>query len=176
MFVEGYGHWFSNHVSDNALLYLTKLSLNSNRADRFHVFVPQGGTQVYVDPTVHCFINHGCNGSNNVGYDLGITEASVDPEIIPDVLLARDAAKEVVYNPASERQVHMFSSAMPLRALSAEEELFDNYLATIGRSQPGWREDIESLKKQCDGSGVGVVREFDTWDETQEKEPSEMAE
>lgn len=104
IFSHGYGHYFSHH----------------------------GEIEIFVDSTFQCFINHGCHGSNNVGHNLTINEASADPEIFPDELRDRDLGLEAVYNPAKERQVHFYSSAIPLRDIKAGEELFDNYLGMTG--------------------------------------------
>jgi hypothetical protein len=93
----------------------------------------QGDIEVRVDSTFHCFINHGCNGTNNVGHDLLVTEANADPWSIPAELASRYVGEEAAYNPAKERQVHFYSSAIPLRYIEKGEELFDNYLGMSGK-------------------------------------------
>jgi hypothetical protein len=104
IYSHGYGHYFSHH----------------------------GEIEVVVDSTFQCFINHGCKGSNNVGHNLTITEFSADQNVFPDELKARDLGLDAVYNPAKERQVHFYSSAIPLRDIRVGEELFDNYLGMTG--------------------------------------------
>jgi len=124
----------------------------------------QGGIEIFVDPTFQCFINHGCDGSNNVGHGLTITENSADPEEFSEELLHQYLGKENIYNPARDRQVHFYSSAIPLRDISQGEELFDNYLGMAGLSKNGWSEDVKGLKAQCKGEGVGFITEYDQWE------------
>jgi hypothetical protein len=86
-----------------------------------------------VDSTIQCFINHGCNGTNNVGHDLNVTEISVDQWHVSEELINRYIGVEAIYNPAADRQVHYYSSAIPLRDIKRGEELFDNYLGMTGK-------------------------------------------
>ena len=86
-----------------------------------------------VDSTIHCFINHGCNGTNNVGHDISFTESSANPWSLPVEILDKYFGKTAVYNPAKERQVSFYSSAIPLRDIQGGEELFDNYLGMTGK-------------------------------------------
>jgi hypothetical protein len=138
----------------------------NGRTDFFFPFsLLQGRIEIYVDPTFQCFINHGCDGSNNVGHDLTITENTADHEVIPEELLRQYSGKENIYNPARDRQVHFYSSAIPLRDISQGEELFDNYLGMAGLTKTGWAEDVKGLQKQCKGEGVGFITEYDTWTE-----------
>lgn len=67
--------------------------------------------------------------------------------------------KENVYNPARDRQVHFYSSAIPLRDIAKGEELFDNYLGMPGVSAAGWREGVTGLKQQCSGEGFDTITE-----------------
>lgn len=113
-----------------------------------------------MDATIHCFINHGCNGSNNVGHGLEITEAAANPEELSAEVLERYMGTGAIYNPFLDRQTHFFSSATPLRDIASGEELFDNYLGMIGLSEDGWKEDVEGLKQQCDG-GMGPVNGYE---------------
>lgn len=85
-----------------------------------------------MDSTIQCFINHGCVGANNVGYDMQVTEASADPRSVPDEVTFSYAGKEFIYNPAKERQVRFYSSTTPRRNIKAGEELLNNYLGMTG--------------------------------------------
>ena len=98
-------------------------------------FCFQGETEVFIDSTFQCFINHGCVGANNVGYDMNVTEASADPMLIPKEVTDFYTGKQVVYNPAKERQVHFYASASPRRDIKTGEELLDNFLGMIGEQQ-----------------------------------------
>jgi hypothetical protein len=93
---------------------------------------------------------------------LNITEATADPETIPEEVLRQYIGKENIYNPAAERQVHFYSSATPRRDISQGEELFDNYLGMTGFLRSGWEEDVKGLKSQCSG-GVGTITEYENW-------------
>ena len=59
--------------------------------------------------------------------------------------------------------VHFFSSATPIRDIKSGEELFDNYLGMTGSKKDGWKEDVLGLKAQCEGTGIGEVKEYDEW-------------
>jgi hypothetical protein len=121
-------------------------------------FSSQGGNDIIVDATILCFINHGCDGSNNFGHDLKITEREADPDIMPDEVL-RYRGEGFIYNPSAERQPHFYSTAFPRYDVPQGEELFDNYLGMTGYNKEGWAEDVISLKEQCSG-GVGPIKEF----------------
>ena len=115
---------------------------------------------VYVDSTLHCFVNHGCKGSTNVGHSLESSEDNADADVIPKEILEWYLGKDVVYNPAAERQAHFYSSAYPLRDFAQGEELFDNYLGMTGNYKLGWSQDVKGLKIQCNG-GLGSVSEWE---------------
>ena len=96
----------------------------------------QGKLNVVVDATFHCFINHGCNGSSNVGHITETTEATADPSEFPEEFAEKYKGKSVIYNPFLDRQTHFFSSATPIRDIAAGEELFDNYLGKLCGNLP----------------------------------------
>lgn len=91
-----------------------------------HVFDYSGGHEVFVDSTFHCFINHACKGQNNVGWNLTVNEANGDPDNVAKEVYDTYFGEDLIYNPAAERQVHFYSSAIPLRDIKKGEELFDN--------------------------------------------------
>jgi hypothetical protein len=126
-----------------------------------HLSSYRGKEDVYVDSTFHCFVNHACNGKNNIGHDLNITEANADPLEVPSELRDLYMGNDLVYNPAAERQVHFYSSAIPLRDISAGEELFDNYLGMSGLRPQGWEDDIVTLRQQCQGLGLGQISQYE---------------
>lgn len=114
-----------------------------------HYFSRYGETEVFVDSTFQCFINHGCVGANNIGYDMNVTEASADPMSVPDEVTSPYLGIQVIYNPAKERQVRFYSSATPRRDIEIGEELLDNYLGMTGMEVKDWEENVLTLKKQC---------------------------
>lgn len=117
----------------------------------------------------HCFINHACNAANNVGHNLTISEGTADPETVAQEILEKYSGEHTTYNPAADRQIHYYSSATPIRDISANEELFDNYIAMSGKLPDNWRENIADLKAQCQGEGVGVIRAYDAWDDEEQQ-------
>jgi hypothetical protein len=123
-----------------------------------HVFSYNGRNDVYVDSTIHCFVNHACNAANNVGHNLTVSEATADPTVVADEILEKYTGSDTIYNPALDRQVHYYSSAVSLRDISADEELFDNYVAMSGKSLTYWKESISDLRAQCEGEGIGRVK------------------
>ena len=92
----------------------------------------KGETEVFIDSTLQCLINHGCVGANNIGYNMNVTEASADPLSISKEVTESYMGKPFVYNPAKERQVRFYSSASPRRDIKMGEELLNNYLGMTG--------------------------------------------
>ena len=92
----------------------------------------QGKTEVFIDSTIQCMINHGCVGTSNIGYNMTVTEASADPMSIPEEVASSYKGRQFVYNPAKERQVRFYSSSTPHRDIEAGEELLGNYLGMTG--------------------------------------------
>lgn len=111
----------------------------------------QGGTDVYSDATIHTFINHGCDGSTNIGHDLSVTEANAHTDSIPEEITDKLRGARYIYNPANERNVHFYSSAVPRRDIKTGEELFDNYLGMFGIFLNEWDAGVKGLRKQCSG-------------------------
>ena len=85
----------------------------------------KGETEVFIDTSIQCLINHGCVGANNIGYDMNVTEASADPLSISKEVTESYTGKPYVYNPAKERQVRFYSSASPRRDIKIGEELLN---------------------------------------------------
>lgn len=116
---------------------------------------------IMVCPTIHVFRNHGCNGTNNVGFDLVVTEETADPNVMPEELLSKYFDPSVIYNPALDRQVHYYSGGYPIRDIAKGEEILDNYLGMVGLEMEGWHEDIYSLREQCRGA-MGEVSQLES--------------
>jgi hypothetical protein len=121
-------------------------------------FPLQGATEVFVHSHVLCFLNHGCDGRSNLSYSLTITEATADPDAVPEEVRIQPFRLEDEYNPAAGRYSQAIARAAPLRDIKRGEELFINYLAVAG--EDCWAEDVPSLKAQCKG-GLGPVREYE---------------
>jgi hypothetical protein len=112
-----------------------------------------------VDTNLLCFLNHGCAGRSNLSYKLNVTEATADPDSVPEEILIHQFRLNDEYNPAAERNPEVFKRASPIRSIGRDEELFINYLALTGNK---WDEDVLALRDQCEG-GVGDVLEYELW-------------
>ena len=64
---------------------------------------------------------------------MNITEASADPKLMPEEVTDPYTGKQLIYNPAKERQVRFYSSASPRRDIKTGEELLNNYLGMTGK-------------------------------------------
>eukprot|EP00538_Stauroneis_constricta_P000422 CAMPEP_0119568268 /NCGR_PEP_ID=MMETSP1352-20130426/38409_1 /TAXON_ID=265584 /ORGANISM="Stauroneis constricta, Strain CCMP1120" /LENGTH=947 /DNA_ID=CAMNT_0007617637 /DNA_START=95 /DNA_END=2938 /DNA_ORIENTATION=+ len=152
--------WYErNHPIYNAEYYPYVLEMY---ADAYgHSFSDRGEIHIYSDASIHTFINHGCQGSNNVGYNFTIDEsAELSFDDIPAEIM-KTKSKAYVYNPSIDRQPHFYSSGFPLRDIAAGEELFDNYLGMTGLTSKNWKAEFETLQKQCRGDGVGYVKYYE---------------
>eukprot|EP00536_Pseudo-nitzschia_multiseries_P001819 jgi/Psemu1/301002/fgenesh1_kg.23_\ len=132
-YTDVYGHFFSNQVSQVFVSRSLSLRATCLMTPMFYDSILQGDTEVFIDSTIQCMINHGCVGTNNVGYNIKLTEETADPSSIPEEVLSPITGRQFVYNPARERQVHFYSSSTPHRNILAGEELLDNYLGMTGK-------------------------------------------
>lgn len=64
-----------------------------------------------------------------------------------------------VYNPVMERNPRM--PEIIIRDIAAGEEILDNYLGFIGH-EGDWVYDVQMLRDQCRGIGVGEVVSYET--------------
>ena len=118
-----------------------------------------------VDPGIMTYVNHGCNGTYNVGVPLNETEMTVELGQGPEGVYDLDGND--VYNPFDERHYPMWEcdKFITLRDLEAGEELFDNYLAFGGGQETeDWENNLLELKTMCSG-GKGRVHMYEDIDE-----------
>lgn len=158
-YASAYGHSFSYLVSLRVGCFII-LSFAWTLLIHSLISTEQGGIDVYSDATIHTFINHACNGRNNIGHDLSVTEADAPTDSIPEELMDKVRGAKYIYNPANDRNVHFYSSAVPRRDIKAGEELFDNYLGMAGIFLDEWGEEVKGLRNQCNG-GLGDVRRYE---------------
>ena len=131
-----------------------------------HALSHHGAEEYFVDSNVMCFLNHGCDGTHNLAYDISVTELTADRSVPEDIALhQRRYGNE--YNPAAERHPESMIRATPLRDIKAKEELFINYLAVAGVM---WYPFVQQMKSECAG-GVGPVKEYEM--DSSEKEKSQ---
>lgn len=120
----------------------------------------QGEPSSSVDSGILTFVNHGCNGTYNIGVVLGESEATV--EVGTPVTTVYDARSDV-YNPRWERGYHSVDCAglVAIRDISAGDEILDNYLIFGGGyDQQDFDENLSDLKSMCRGEG-GLVHIYE---------------
>lgn len=65
------------------------------------------------------------------------------------------------YNPVIDRHLTFaLDQTMPLRNISAGEEILDNYL-DFSSDCSTWSKDVQDLRKQCSGQAGGVVTAYE---------------
>jgi hypothetical protein len=106
------------------------------------------------------FLNHGCNGTSNIGDDAAtsnMTEFTIDlgSDEVPSLFATRI---NVPYVPHFDRD-HVKAETMcrSSRRIHAGEELYDNYLSFGGDSQ--FKEMVQMLRQECSGS-FGMVEQY----------------
>jgi hypothetical protein len=115
----------------------------------------------YVDAEVLTFMNHGCDGTNNVGLEASeASEATVSLTEIPDVLGKSPYRGMDIYQPYMDRHVSMYAGSgdVTLRDVKADEEVLDNYLAYAPLED--WASFVQYLRDQC-SSGRGPVAKYE---------------
>jgi hypothetical protein len=112
----------------------------------------QGEREVFVDSGALTFVNHGCNGTYNIGQETDFDESTVNLDALPDIVSGKNSAK---YSPMIER--HLFHSPVhALRDIKAGEEIFDNYLAFTSEEE-SWKQDVTDLRELCTGAPGDVT-------------------
>ena len=108
------------------------------------------------------FLNHGCNGSYNVGEKLTETEMSANLGQGPAGVWFDVDAEFDIFNPFLERHFpqHLCSNFRALRDIEAGEELLDNYLVFGGEDLDEWEDNLVSLKSMCMGE-PGKIFEYE---------------
>jgi len=117
-----------------------------------------------VDPGILTFVNHGCNGSYNVGAKLSETESTVELGRGPTGIYSDDTYE--VYNPFLERHFPQYECGKfrALRDIEAGEEIYDNYLTFGGDDLEEWEENLRDLKTVCSG-GTGKIYNYEAGDD-----------
>ncbi|KAG7354551.1 SET methyltransferase domain containing protein [Nitzschia inconspicua] len=121
---------------------------------------PFGKQQETVMSHFLTFVNHGCNGTSNLG------ERDVDPSLhtewsveiqygIPEDLITK---LTVPYNPSADRDVVRHSTnCVAARDIQKGEELYDNYMNFGGDEY--FEEMVLSLRDECSGT-LGLVEQY----------------
>lgn len=129
---------------------------------------PWGMMQYDVDATELTFVNHGCNGSNNVGsvsphHESNLQLPNLDDENslwikIPQEYLAATLDDQLYFpirNPGS------VVSTESNQLLAAGQEILDNYLTFAGTDGIEFWNYVESLQQECSGV-AGFIEEWET--------------
>ena len=112
-----------------------------------------GGPEYRVDSGILTFVNHGCNGTANMG-DVGVsnavTEATADPENMPPRQGKVDEDGSI-HHIVIDRHINqvMLSSDASMRDIKAGEEILNDYLAYSSEAGT-WKEDVTEMKKWCE--------------------------
>jgi len=116
-----------------------------------------------VDAGILMFINHGCNGSNVMGFT-GVTEATADPNEMPRELNNTEY-ESAVYNPFIDRNHLMFLHGLDLTIVdvTAGDELKDNYLAYL--QSENWAKGVFNYRSMCQDPHEGIVTRYEEGDE-----------
>ena len=112
-----------------------------------------------MDASIQTFINHGCNGTYNVGPSESKLEESITEQNAKESDFDTFSTEEYWdgFNPYKLRHIHRISTTpeIALKDIKAGEELFTDYLDfTVGDE---WWEEVKELKRMCNGEGVGLI-------------------
>jgi hypothetical protein len=106
------------------------------------------------------FVNHGCNGTYNVGTPLDVTEMTAIVGVGPGTVY--DDVTDV-HHPFNERRFPFWECEkfVALRDIQKGEELFDNYLVFGGGDDiDDWDKNLLELKAVCMGK-AGTIAEYE---------------
>lgn len=124
--------------------------------------------EYFVDSCPLLFVNHGCNGTQNVHMLHGANPSDQSDPYFSEASanLESDVFREPMtwswtYNIVIDRHLSQFVTMdVASHNILAGEELFSNYLL-YNSEVTDFSEEVANLRAQCTGLGVGVVRERD---------------
>lgn len=118
-----------------------------------------GDASYNVDASILTFLNHGCNGSNNVGWKTTVTEETADLQQMPPEL--SNTFESEVYNPFVDRNfLVMLNKLTTAKDIGPNEEIFDNFLSFL--HEENWEWGVQNYRSMCDKSGsAGVVSAYE---------------
>jgi SET domain len=117
-----------------------------------------GEPSFHVDNSLLQFINHGCNGTNNLQF-YNVTEVTADPtKMAAEVNITFEST---IYNPyVSRSHINLQNGGdRTNRDIKAGEELLDTYLSYY--SLDTWERGIIELREQCYAQRLGSVRAYE---------------
>ena len=112
-------------------------------------------TSYTIDNGILQFLNHGCNGTNNI-QQYNTTEYTADPTTMHAELL-ESYDESTIYNPFVSRSNLNLANCGDLtnKDIKAGAELLDTYLAYYTSNT--WTRGINDLRAQCSAQAVGSV-------------------
>jgi hypothetical protein len=116
-----------------------------------------------LDTGVLTFVNHGCNGTSNVGFQVPFSESNADlndPLVLEFIEEMWTGGEECVYNPALVRDTSSKVIIENSGPIMKGEELLDNYITFITDVKM-LEEDLKDLETQCGGKS-GLVSEYES--------------
>lgn len=115
-------------------------------------------TSYSIDNGILQFLNHGCNGTNNI-QQYNTTEFTADPATMPDELEV--TYESTIYNPCVSRSNLNLQNCGDLtnKDVKAGEELLDTYLAYY--TLDTWARGINDLRAQCSAQALGSVGSYE---------------
>ena len=124
----------------------------------------QANYEYFVDSGILTFVNHGCNGTNNIGDgssshekdSVYFNEATLDLSQIDEP--PQGTSRASIFDPVSDRHLHSLATGYDStsRDVKAGEELFQNYFYFISWAK-GWKEEVLDLQAQCRGESLGKI-------------------
>jgi hypothetical protein len=132
-----------------------------------------GAESISVDPGIATFINHGCNGSQNIGaarlgqsvsgaLSPSLTEMTVSLKEIPEELRQLYRFESTVYSPFVDRN-HMvyLHSDCTTRDVKAGDEVLSSYLEFLIDNE--WEQGVLDLQAMCGSEKKqGTVSEYES--------------
>lgn len=114
-----------------------------------------------VDASIMTFINHGCNGTYNMGSNTSVTEITADLDEMPPEL-SKNVIESSVLNVFVDRNHFIYLNGLDtlLRDVKAGEELKDNYLGYLHNEN--WRSGVSDYRAQCLSQGKGAITVYET--------------
>uniref|UniRef100_A0A7S2HCC7 PABS domain-containing protein n=1 Tax=Helicotheca tamesis TaxID=374047 RepID=A0A7S2HCC7_9STRA len=126
------------------------------------VSLTYGMPSISVDSSIMTFVNHGCNGTHNMGPLNGgtkLTELSASLDSMPGDL--RDE-EYILHDIVSARHLpHLLGGGdFALCDIKAGEEILNNYL-DFTANPDNWSKDLADLRDQCANKGTGIVKDYE---------------
>ena len=131
-------------------------------ADGYGYTAEDFGTRAYdVDAGIGTFVNHGCNGTTNVGKESSLHLSEDSFTAISEGLPSVHGTPSLKFNPALDRTLrsHGCGENIALRDLHEGEEIFNNYMTF--EASDNLEEMANSLRAECSGRTVGQVSQYE---------------